>query len=251
MCLACSKYKVNATLVGRLDGVLKSGVTRDASGKIVNWSGFGNLSAYRSRLVLQSVSDVTPQELDYSKAAAETKADFTSVMATQDAVVSALAAAKAFGAGNPAGAQIQRAADVFPKPHEPNGINIIFGAGNEVPKKEGSKGTAESSDGILYNCIFNFDRLQGEALNRATVHSGALVASIRNPLPEEKLDGLYEMEYRAWTATIFQAVIVGQKTLTTNGGYVMWDSAWPSDSRVKMLDEEVKSYIGDEEHILR
>lgn len=68
-CLGCVKYEVNATLVGRLDGTV-AGLKRDSAGKIVSISGFGNLNAYSARLVLESVSDVTAQEIDYSKAGA-------------------------------------------------------------------------------------------------------------------------------------------------------------------------------------
>ncbi len=73
MCLGCTRYEVTATLVGRLDSVADAKLTRDASGKIVGFGGFGNMNAYPARLVLQSVSDVTPKEIDFSKNDAETK----------------------------------------------------------------------------------------------------------------------------------------------------------------------------------
>jgi len=61
--------------VGGFYGVDDAGVRRDAAGKIVGVSGFGNLNLYKARLVLQSVSDVTPKEIDYSKTLAVTKED--------------------------------------------------------------------------------------------------------------------------------------------------------------------------------
>ena len=67
VCLGCTRYNVTATLVGRLDGVADASIKRDASGKITGFGGFGNMNAYPARLVLQSVSDVTPKEIDYSK----------------------------------------------------------------------------------------------------------------------------------------------------------------------------------------
>src|ERR1700734_1697012 len=73
MCLGCSRYEVTATLIGRLDSVDDATLKRDASGKIVGFGGFGNMNAYPARLVLQSVSDVTPKEIDYSKNDDETK----------------------------------------------------------------------------------------------------------------------------------------------------------------------------------
>ena len=73
MCLGCTRYEVTATLVGRLDAVADASLAYDASGKIVGFGGFGNMNAYPARLVLQSVSDVTPKEIDFSKNDEETK----------------------------------------------------------------------------------------------------------------------------------------------------------------------------------
>src|ERR1019366_9226899 len=71
MCLGCTKSEVSATITGRIDAV-QPALRRDAAGKIVDIAGFGNLNAYPVRLVLQSVSDVAPHEIDYSKVAAIT-----------------------------------------------------------------------------------------------------------------------------------------------------------------------------------
>jgi hypothetical protein len=251
MCLGCTRYKVNATLIGRLDGVAKAGVQRDGAGKIVGWSGFGNLSAYSARLVLQSVSDVTPQEIDYSKAAAITKSDLMEIPTpgagpAPDPVETAHSAARAFGAGNPAGDQIERAAAAFGKPNEHNGVVVSFKTANEVPKNEGAKGTQDSPDGVLYNCTFNMDRLPGDALAKATVHSGSLVAGIRNPTAEMQGDGLYEMEYRAWATVSFAAVATAQKTLTIYGGILLFNSAWGSDERSAKLGDALKTALAGE-----
>jgi hypothetical protein len=251
MCLGCTKYKVTATLVGRLDGVAKAGVRRDGAGKIVGWSGFGNVSAYSARLVLQSVSDVVPQEIDYSKAAAITKSDVMEIPnpgagPAPDPVDLAHAAAKAFGAGNPAGDQIERAAAAFGKPSEHNGVMVSFKTANEVPKNEGAKGSQDSPDGVLYNCFFNQDRLPGDALSRAIVHNGTLVAEVRNPTSEMQGDGLYEMEYRAWATTSFSGVAMGQKTLTIYGGVLLFNSAWVGDERTTKLGDALKTLLAGE-----
>ncbi len=68
-CLGCVKYTVTATLVGRLDGVATAGLSH-ADGKVSGINGFGSLNGYPARLVLQSISDVSPQEIDYSKSPA-------------------------------------------------------------------------------------------------------------------------------------------------------------------------------------
>jgi len=181
MCVACTKNKVSATLVGRIDSVGGAGWTRDKDHRVVSWSGFGNLNAYAARMVLQSVSDVTAQPIDYSKAAAETKSDVPDPTSVDDPVAHAHAAAKVFGAGNAAGDQIEKAASVYPGPKEKNGVIISYGVTNEVPKGEETKGADDSPDGVLYVCTFNKDRLPGEALTRAIVHSGVEVAQMRNP----------------------------------------------------------------------
>jgi hypothetical protein len=246
MCLACSRNKVNATLVGRLDGVAKASVRRDSTGKIIGWTGFGNLNAYSARLVLQSVSDVAPEAIDYSKAAAATKGDFADPSVSGDPVAAAHMGAKVFGAGNPAGDQIERAAAVFGKPNEKNGVVIGFGISSEVPKNEGMKSDQDSPDGVIYNCTFYSDRLKGDAMTRAIVHTGTLVAQLRNPLPGTENDGLFELEYRAWGVTSFSAVAINQKTLTTYGGHVLWNNAWPPADRTKMLDDALKSALAGE-----
>ncbi len=77
MCLGCTRYEVTATLVGRMDSVADATFERDASGKIVGFGGFGNMNAYPARLVLESVTDVTPKEIDFSKNDEETKGNAT------------------------------------------------------------------------------------------------------------------------------------------------------------------------------
>ena len=67
MCLGCVKFTVTATLVGRLDGAQGTGLTRDSGGTVTGISGFGNLNRYSARLVLQSVSEISSQEIDYAK----------------------------------------------------------------------------------------------------------------------------------------------------------------------------------------
>ncbi len=246
MCLACSKFKVSATLVGRLDSVAKAGIKRDSAGKIVGWTGFGNLSTYTARLVLQSVSDVTTQEIDYSKVAQQTKGDVAELTASGDPVEVAQAAAKVYGSGNTAGDQLERAAAAFGKPNEKNGVTINFHTANEVPKNEGAKGAQDSPDGVLYYCSFVQDRLQGDAMARAIVHSGTLVAQARSPLPGTEHDGIYALEYRAWAAVSFSAIAAQQKTLTVFGGNLVWNAAWPTADRTKLLDTGLKGMLASD-----
>ena len=75
ICLGCGKYPVTATLTGRIDAAKGAPIVRDASGKITEINGFGNANLYPARLVLQSVADITQQEIDYSKNPAAQKDD--------------------------------------------------------------------------------------------------------------------------------------------------------------------------------
>jgi len=151
-----------------------------------------------------------------------------------------------FGACNAAGDQIERAVSVYGKPADKNGVVIAFGTANEVPKGEETKGADDSPDGVLYLCTFSKDRLPGEALTRAIVHSGVLVAQLRNPVAGTEHDGLYEIEYRALGTTTFSAVASGQKTITIYGGNVLWNMAWPGADRPNMLDKAMKAELAGE-----
>jgi hypothetical protein len=149
MCLGCVRYTVTATVVGRLDGVKEAGVVRDGSGKFTGVSGFGNLNLYHARLVLQSIADVSAHEIDYSKVSSATKDDSPHDSGGGDPVAATHQAARAFGADNPAGKQIERAAAAYGKEGEDNGVQVGFGVANEVPKSDGPKGEKDSPDGLL------------------------------------------------------------------------------------------------------
>ncbi len=254
MCLGCARYRVNATLVGRLDGVASAELTKDASGKIVSLGGFGNLNAYSARLVLQSVADVSPKEVDFSKTDAVTKTENGPDKPTlngPDAVAAANKSAQAFGAGSIPLTTVERATGVYGKAKEQNGVIIGFGAGNEAAAKYEAQGTADSPDGMLYNCTFNTNRLQGDAMIRAIVHAGQHIADLRTPPAGSSKLTLYEMEFQGWVTTVLTAISNGQKTLTLPGGYLIWNTAWPSADREKELNEAMAKFLAEEEVLSR
>lgn len=183
VCLACPRYFVSATLVGRLDGVSIAGVRRDKSGKLIGVDGFGNLNLYRARLVLQAVSDVMPHEVDYSANGAATKGDSRR-------------------AGAPATAdQLRRAAAAFGKPGEDNGVDVSFGVANEVPPDDGAKGKGDSPDGILFLTTFDMGRLGKDLLAKAMAHVGTHIADIRDG---SLAGGISDAEARAWRTTFIK-----------------------------------------------
>jgi hypothetical protein len=251
MCLGCARYEVTATLTGRLDTVADAAVKRDASGKIVGLGGFGNMNAYPARLVLASVSDVTPKEIDYSKTDAITKGDAPTNAPGgggggaefDDPVTTAQKLAARLRAG-PVGEQAQKAVGVFPKQKEQNGVNVAYGVGNEIVAD--GPGAKDSPDGVLYNCIFNRERLQGNSLVVALFHVGKHVADLRSPKPGSQDAPFLVSENDAWVVTSIAAVVGGQKYLTLPGGYLYWNSAWPANEVDDKMGAALKDFLSNE-----
>jgi hypothetical protein len=272
MCLGCTRYEVSATLVGRLDSVADATLQRDASGKIVGFGGFGNMNAYPARLVLESVSDVTPKEIDFSKNDEETKGGSTgggngvdqygagagcsgggcqgggggTGIDLNGAIAAAQKNADKLGAGAPKDAA-EKAAAVYGKAGEhTTGVYVSYGDANEASPKDEDLGTKDSPDGVLFNCTFNSDRLQGDALTRAVIHLGEHVAELRSPAPGNEGAPAYILESDAWVVTAVSAVVAGQKFLSLPGGYVIWDSYWPVADRNDKLAGVIKDFLYNE-----
>jgi hypothetical protein len=253
MCLGCTRYDVTATLVGRLDGVADASLQRDKAGKIVGFGGFGNANAYPARLVLQSISDVTPKEVDFSKSDAVTKGETATFAGTGDLYDPVIAAQKSAAAlaGSPAGAQAVKDTSAFGKPGEHTGASIIYGTTNESAAKDEALGAKDSPDGILYNVLFNLNRLEGDAQVRAIMHMGQHVSDLRSPMQGNDDVPLFVMEYNAWSMTVAAAVGSGQKFLTIPGGYLLWNSAWPQQDRTSTIDDVLKTYLANEAALSR
>ncbi len=255
MCLGCTRYEVAATLVGRLDAVADAALKYDASGKIVGFGGFGNMNAYPARLVLQSVSDVTPKEIDFSKNDEETKGVPQEGAGGQEmdlygAIAAAQKSADALAAGPPKDAAVKAAA-VYGKPGDHTGVFVNYGPANEAPPKDEELGTKDSPDGILFNCTFNSDRLQGAALTRAVIHMGEHIAELHNLASANEAMPAYILESDAWVVTTITAVISSQKFLTLPGGYLIWDINWPTADRNDKMEGVLKDYLANEAQLSR
>jgi hypothetical protein len=261
MCLGCNKFLVTATLVGRLDSVQKAGVQRDSAGKIIGFGGFGHMNAYAARLVLESVSDVTSKEIDYSKTLAVTKDDkATSAPGLRDApglrntdqLTTARRLVASFAPGVTSGIQLKRAIDAFGKESDHNsGVVIVHGAGNEAAAKFEGKGAVDSPDGLLFTCTFNTNRLEGDAEGRAIVFAGDNIASLRNPEPDAVGAGFYDIESHAWMITVLDVFVNKQKTLTLPGSYLVFNTAWPQADMNKSVGEAIDSFLATEELLHR
>ena len=250
MCLGCTRYEVTATLTGRLDSVANASLKYDSAGKIVSFGGFGNMNAYPARLVLQSVADVTPKEVDYSKTDAETRSSQIQepTIATND-IYSVIAAAQNSAGSLAAGQakdQIVKATGVYGKMGEHTGVNVSLGAANEATPKDEALGTKDSPDGVFFNVTFNTDRLPGDALTRAVVHIGEHIVDLRTPEPGNADVPAYVLESNGWVITAIDSVFNGQKFLTAPGGYLLWDSNWPGADRQGRMDAAIKDFLANE-----
>jgi hypothetical protein len=246
-CIGCAKNEVMATLVGRLDGIAPL-LNRDAKGTIVEIQGFGNLNAYGARLVLQSVSEVTAKEIDYSKSFAATKGEVAVEGDSGDPVAAAHKAAKAFGPDNAAGSLIERAAAAWGKPGEDNGVMLNFGVGGEYKASDENKSNKPSPDGVLYNCTFDMGRLKGSPLAIAIVFAGSQIADLREVKTAAKTD-FYELQAQAWENAVRITAAKGLKTLTLPGGYLLWNSAWKPEDRDHLVIDAITGYLTNVEMI--
>jgi hypothetical protein len=247
-CLGCRRYDVNATVVGRLDGVADASLQRDGSGKIVGFGGFGNMNAYPARLVIQSVSDVSPKEIDYSKIDELAKGNQPAQAPPggYDPLATATSAAAAIG-DSPAGIQAKKDAAIFPKKGDHNGVDIGYGRMNEVPDKDPGPGTADSPDGVLYYCTFNMSHLQGLEMAEAILHVGQHVSELRNP-PENEVGGApaYILEANAWAVTASAAMGMREKFLALPGGFLLWNWKWTQADLASNFSSALGSFFSDE-----
>src|SRR5262249_15366170 len=152
---------------------------------------------------------------------------------------------RAFDANSQAAKQVERAAAAYGNPGDDNGVEVGFGIPNELSRSDGLKGTSDSPDGLLLNCTFDMDRLKGEALARAIAHIGTHIADIRDPQPGRPTSTPYELEYRAWQTTVLSSVAEKQKTLTSPGGYLLWNVEWPAADSSKMVDDAISRFLAD------
>jgi hypothetical protein len=247
MCPGCVKSTVSATFVGRIDAVANVNLKRDKDGKITDFGGFGNANAYPARLVLQSVSDITPKDIDYSKQTDALKGDHGgggNGTPGSNSMFDALGAAQKLSqsmVGVPAGDTVQKDIAVFPKSGEHNGVVITYGATNELPKDEVSQ--KDAPDGVQFNCIMNLDRLENNAQMLTIIHAGHHIADLKTPVPAGESAPFFVGEYNAWTMTVLGAVMSGQKTVGLPGGELLWNTAWEQADRNPNIDNAIRDYL--------
>jgi hypothetical protein len=219
-CLGCVRFTVTATLTGRIDAVDQPALEK--TGKMFTAvRGFGNLNRYPARIVLQSVSNVTATEIDYSKPAPLGDGNVELGLSPDLPV---------------------RAANAFGAEGEQNGVGVDSAVSNTLRKDDGGKGTVDSPDGLLLTAYFDADRLKGAAMDEAMAHVGTHIADLR-----EKPDGrsLIKLEAHAWSASLLASVNQKEKILTLPGGYVVWNQSWSEAERQKALPGALSGFLTD------
>jgi len=232
VCPGCVKFTVAGTFVGRLDGSKDVGLSRDAGGKVVGLNGFGNLNRYNARLVLQSVSEISSQEIDYAKGGASVPPDATS-------------GNRSFVPGSPTADQVKRAAAAFGAPGEDNGVSVGFGVANEIPKDDSAKSNSNSPDGLLFDVMIDGDRLKGPAMEIAMSHTGTHIADIRSAEPGILNLPSYGIEFRAWQTNVLSAIGDKIKALTLPGGYVIYSQSWPNADLGKNANGGIAGFLAN------
>jgi hypothetical protein len=181
--------------------------------------GFGNLARYPARLVIQSIANVSENEIDYSKAADPGDGNVGLGLKADD---------------------IKRAAVAYGAPGEDNGVDVEFTAGNTLRPDDGAKGSGNSPDGLLLIVTMDGDRLKGIAMGEAMAHTGTHIADLReSPMSRN----LFQLEGRAWGVTVLSAISNKEKTLTLPGGYVVWNSKWSDVDQQKQLPGSLSGYL--------
>jgi hypothetical protein len=162
------------------------------------------------------------------------------------AIAAAQKAANGLADGPPKDAAV-RASAVYGKAGDHStGVYAATGPSNEASPADEQMGAKDSPDGVLFDCTFNSDRLQGESLTRAVMHMGEHISEIRDPAPGNESAPPYVLESDAWVVTAVSAAFSGQKFLTLPGGYVVWDANWPVADRTDKMEAVLKDFLTSE-----
>jgi hypothetical protein len=217
-CLGCVRSTVTATLTGRLDAV--DAVSLEKTGSMFTVvKGFGNLARYPARLVIQSVANVSENDIDYSKPADLVDGNLGLGLKADD---------------------LKRAAAAYGAPGEDNGVNIEFTGGNSLRPNDSAKGSGNSPDGLLLNVTIDGDRFKGSAMSEAMAHTGTHIADLRE---SPMVRNLFQLESHAWGVTVLSAISSKEKTLTLPGGYVVWNRKWTDVEQQTQLPGSLSGYL--------
>jgi hypothetical protein len=143
--------------------------------------------------------------------------------------------------------QIQTDVALLPKPKEHSSIVIGNAAMDDIAANEGSPSTADSPDGVIYNCTINHDKLSGTAAMLALVHIAQHIADVRAAAAGNQRTVLLAMENNAWVASVTMAATGGVRLLTLPGGYLIWNAGWPDADKSDNLQSALNHFLSKEE----
>lgn len=253
ICLGCPKYTVEATVVGRLDGVNSALLERDGKGNITGIGGFGNGNAYPARLVIQSVSGVTKTEVDYSKAEAAVKpknsAPAPPAQASSPDPMGKLEKLSAAMAASPTTTQIQKDVAVLPKGKEQsaNGVTMNYSTSNEPAPRTAS--AQDSPKGVVVNTSINRGKLDEMGQEMALIYAAQQVEDALDPPPSNFGAPYYIQANNAWAVAATIAVSSGERALILPGGYVIWNGDWAANDRVSNMTSGLNDFLSKEENL--
>jgi hypothetical protein len=183
-------------------------------------------------LVLQSVSEISPQEIDYVKGG-------TTVIGE------AAPTGRSFTPGTPTVEQLKQSAEAWGAQGDDNGVTVSFSGANEIPKDDNAKSNVNSPDGLLLHVTFDGERLKGAGMEIAMSHVGTHIADIRSAAIGISTLILYGAEYRAWQTSILGAVSAKAKTLTLPGGYLIYDKSWSNSDLGKNANNGISGFLAN------
>ena len=236
VCLGCVKFTVSATLAGRPDGVATTGYQRDVDGKVVGVSGFGHTNGYKARLVLQSVTEIAPHEINYARTTVPTTEEINAMISAYSPPVQE-------------GEQVKKAADAFGAPGEHNGVLVGFGVANKVSKYDSGKSHEDAPGGMVFGIVFDADRAKGMLMDLAISHVGTHKADIRSSKIEQSTLPMYRAEFHALQTSVLNAIGFKLKTLELPGGYIIGDGNWSDSDRSKYTYGEIFLFLTKWAHI--
>jgi hypothetical protein len=181
--------------------------------------------------VLQSVSEISSQDIDYTERVATAG--------------NTAATAGTYAPGPPSADALNRASAAFGAQGESNGVTVGFGGANEVPKYESTKPSGNSPDGILFHVLYDSDRLKGPAMDLSIANDGNHIADIRSS--QTGISDLmpYGAEFRAWQTTLISAIANKVKTLELPGGYTVYDQSWSRSDLGKNAYNGISEFLAN------
>ena len=112
-------------------------------------------------------------------------------------------------------------------------------------RKDDGQGTKDSPDGVSYNCVFNRDRLQGDAMTRAVIHIGQHVSRFAQPEARRRGRSAFLLENNAWVDHFGSSHLpAGRSSLRCPADICSGMPHWPAAERNDKMEAALKRLPG-------